>query len=231
MENLPFPKNAELHQKGATIAASPIITGTSVKVNVSMPEAAARAAATGADGVGLLRIEHLIIGMNKTPSWYIKHNKQEQFITELMDGIRTVLDAFRGKSVWVRTLDSPTDEFLNMEGGEDEPHEHNPMLGFRGIRRDLRQKEQLRMQAECFRRLWEAGYHNLGNHVPPRSAPARVPRCKRSIPRMGYRRGKHGSWYHGRDPRIGDHHRRIHQSRHRLLFLWNERSRPVHARG
>ena len=152
--------------KGAAIAASPIITGTSVKVNVSMPEAAARAAATGADGVGLLRIEHLIIGMNKTPSWYIKHNKQEQFITELMDGIRTVLDAFRGKSVWVRTLDSPTDEFLNMEGGEDEPHEHNPMLGFRGIRRDLRQKEQLKMQAECFRRLWEAGYHNLGIMFP-----------------------------------------------------------------
>ncbi|HJK72919.1 MAG TPA: phosphoenolpyruvate synthase, partial [Methanocorpusculum sp.] len=49
-------------------AAAPIITATSVKVNVSMPEAAARAAATGADGVGLLRIEHLIIGMNKTPS-------------------------------------------------------------------------------------------------------------------------------------------------------------------
>ncbi len=152
--------------KGPAVVASPIITATSVKVNVSMPEAAARAAATGADGVGLLRIEHLIIGMNKTPSWYIKNNKQEDFITELMNGIKTVLDAFRGKSVWVRTLDSPTDEFLNMEGGEDEPHEHNPMLGFRGIRRDLRQKEQLRMQAEAFRRLWVAGYHNIGIMFP-----------------------------------------------------------------
>jgi pyruvate,water dikinase len=152
--------------KGQAIVASPIITATSVKVNVSMPEAAARAAATGADGVGLLRIEHLIIGMNKTPSWYIKHNKQEEFINELMDGIRTVLDAFRGKSVWIRTIDSPTDEFLNMEGGEDEPHEHNPMLGFRGIRRDLRQKEQFRMQAEAFRRLWVAGYHNIGIMFP-----------------------------------------------------------------
>ncbi|MDO5844207.1 MAG: phosphoenolpyruvate synthase [Methanocorpusculum sp.] len=153
--------------KGTVIAAAaPIITATSVKVNVSMPEAAARAAATGADGVGLLRIEHLIIGMNKTPSWYIKNNKEEDFITELMDGIRTVLDAFRGKPVWVRTIDSPTDEFLNMAGGEDEPHEHNPMLGFRGIRRDLRQKEQLKMQAEAFKRLWEAGYDNLGIMFP-----------------------------------------------------------------
>ena len=147
-------------------AAAPIITATSVKVNVSMPEAAARAAATGADGVGLLRIEHLIIGMNKTPSWYIKNGKEEEFISELYNGIKTVLDAFRGKPVWVRTIDSPTDEFLNMAGGEDEPHEHNPMLGFRGLRRDLRQMAQFKMQAECFKRLWEAGYDNLGIMFP-----------------------------------------------------------------
>ena len=150
----------------AVAAAAPIITATYVKVNVSMPEAAKRAAATGADGVGLLRIEHLIIGLNKTPSWYIKNNKQEEFIGELEKGIRTVLDEFRGKPVWVRTIDSPTDEFLNMEGGEDEPHEHNPMLGFRGLRRDLRQREQFRMQAEAFKRLWEAGYDNLGVMFP-----------------------------------------------------------------
>ena len=138
-------------------AAAPIITATSVKVNVSMPEAAARAAATGADGVGLLRIEHLIIGMNKTPSWYIKNGKEEEFISELYNGIKTVLDAFRGKPVWVRTIDSPTDEFLNMAGGEDEPHEQNPTLGFRGLRRDLTQMEQFKKRAEGFRRLWEAG--------------------------------------------------------------------------
>lgn len=150
----------------AVAVSAPIITATSVKVNVSMPEAAARAAATGADGVGLLRIEHLIIGMNKTPGWYLKNGKEEEFIAELSAGIGTVLDAFRGKPVWVRTIDSPTDEFLNMAGGEDEPHEHNPMLGFRGIRRDLRQLGQLKMQAECFKRLWEAGYDNLGIMFP-----------------------------------------------------------------
>ncbi|MDV0441890.1 phosphoenolpyruvate synthase [Methanorbis furvi] len=148
------------------VAAAPIITATSVKVNVSMPEAAARAAATGADGVGLLRIEHLIIGMNKTPGWYIKNNKEEEFISELYNGIKTVLDAFRGKPVWVRTIDSPTDEFRNMAGGENEPDEHNPMLGFRGIRRDLRQIDQLRIQAACFKRLWDAGYDNLGIMFP-----------------------------------------------------------------
>jgi pyruvate,water dikinase len=131
-----------------------------------MPEAAVRAAETGADGVGLLRIEHLILGLGKTPSWYLKNGREEEFIRELYQGIKTVLDAFRGKPVWVRTIDSPTDEFRNMEGGENEPQEHNPMLGYRGLRRDLHEMDQFRMQAECFRRLWDAGYDNLGIMFP-----------------------------------------------------------------
>lgn len=151
---------------GAAIAAAPIITATSIKVNVSLAEAAARAAATGADGVGLLRIEHMILGMNKTPGWYISQNKEEEFITELYNGIKVVLDAFPGKPVWVRTLDAPTDEFRNMLGGESEPLEHNPMLGWRGIRRDLQSPDQFRMQIEVFKRLWDRGYDNLGLMFP-----------------------------------------------------------------
>ncbi|BBL68970.1 phosphoenolpyruvate synthase [Methanoculleus chikugoensis] len=150
----------------AAAAVAPVITGTLVKVNVSLPEAAQRAAATGADGVGLLRIEHLILGLNKTPGWYIENNAEEEFIAELYGGIKTVLDAFPGKPVWVRTLDAPTDEFRNMEGGEEEPFEHNPMLGWRGIRRDLRSPEQFRLQVEAFKRLWAAGYDNLGVMFP-----------------------------------------------------------------
>ena len=150
----------------AAAAAAPVITGTLVKVNVSLPEAAQRAAATGADGVGLLRIEHLILGLGKTPGWYIAHGKEEEFIAELYRGIKIVLDAFPGKPVWVRTLDAPTDEFRNMEGGESEPIEHNPMRGWRGIRRDLKSPDQFRMQVEAFRRLWAAGYSNLGVMFP-----------------------------------------------------------------
>ena len=151
--------------------SSSIITATSVKVNVSIPEAAARAAATGADGVGLLRIEHLILGLNKTPGWFIANNKEEEFVKELHDGIKTVMDAFPGKPVWVRTLDAPTDEFRNMQGGESEPHEHNPMLGWRGIRRDIQSPDQFRMQVEAFKRLWKEGYDNLGIMFPMVSHP------------------------------------------------------------
>ncbi len=165
----------------APVAAAPLITATSVKVNVSLPEAAARAGATGADGVGLLRIEHLILGLNKTPMWYIRNKKEEEFINELAGGIRVVLDAFPGKPVWVRTLDAPTDEFRNMAGGEDEPHEHNPMLGWRGIRRDLQSPDQFRLQVEAFKRLWQAGYSNLGMMFPMVSHPDEFLQAKKMM--------------------------------------------------
>ena len=169
----------------AVAAPAPVITGTLVKVNVSLPEAAKRAAATGADGVGLLRIEHLILGLNKTPGWYVEHGEEEKFISELYSGIKTVLDAFPGKSVWVRTLDAPTDEFRNMEGGEVEPVEHNPMLGWRGIRRDLRSPEQFRMQVEAFKRLWAAGYSNLGVMFPLVNHPAEFVQARAMMKEWG----------------------------------------------
>jgi len=165
------PTQAAVAAQAMAAVAAPIITATSVKVNVSIPEAAKRAAATGADGVGLLRIEHLILGLNKTPGWYISNHKEEDFIAELHDGIKIVLDAFPGKTVWVRTLDAPTDEFRNMAGGENEPHEHNPMLGWRGIRRDLQSPDQFRLQVESFKRLWKEGSDNLGIMFPMVSHP------------------------------------------------------------
>ncbi|MDD1715397.1 MAG: phosphoenolpyruvate synthase, partial [Methanolinea sp.] len=158
---------------------------TSVKVNVSIPEAAQRAAATGADGVGLLRIEHLILGLNRTPGWFIANGREEEFVKELYTGIKTVLDAFYGKPVWVRTLDAPTDEFRNMEGGQSEPHEHNPMLGWRGIRRDLQSPDQFRLQVEAFKRLWSQGYDNLGIMFPMVSHPSEFIRAREMMQQWG----------------------------------------------
>ena len=168
-----------------TTVQTQVITATSVKVNVSIPEAAARAAATGADGVGLLRIEHLILGLNKTPGWFITNHKEEEFVSELYDGIKIVLDAFYGKTVWVRTLDAPTDEFRNMAGGENEPIEHNPMLGWRGIRRDLQSRDQFRLQVEAFKRLWQQGYNNLGVMFPMVSHPDQFVQAKSMMKEWG----------------------------------------------
>ncbi|ELY89156.1 phosphoenolpyruvate synthase [Natrialba hulunbeirensis JCM 10989] len=137
------------------------MTATEVKVNVSIPEAAERAAATGADGVGLLRMEHMILSLNQTPAKYIEENGEDAYITELVEGIRGVADEFYPRPVRTRTLDAPTDEFRQLEGGADEPDEHNPMLGYRGIRRSLDRPDVFAHELEAFRRLYEMGYDNV----------------------------------------------------------------------
>jgi pyruvate,water dikinase len=137
------------------------MTATEVKVNVSIPEAAERAAATGADGVGLLRIEHMILSLGKTPARYIEDNGEKAYVDEIIEGVRTVADEFYPRPVRVRTLDAPTDEFRQLEGGEDEPREHNPMLGYRGIRRSLDRPDVFAHELRAFKRLYEMGYDNV----------------------------------------------------------------------
>ncbi|MDL0127027.1 pyruvate, water dikinase [Halobacterium salinarum] len=137
------------------------MTATEVKVNVSIPEAAERAAATGADGVGLLRMEHMILSTNKTPKRYIEDHGEDAYVQELVDGIRGVAEEFYPRPVRVRTLDAPTDEFRQLEGGNDEPHEHNPMLGYRGVRRSLDRPDVFKHELSAFRRLYEMGYDNV----------------------------------------------------------------------
>jgi pyruvate,water dikinase len=148
-----------------TMVSKPI-TATEIKVNISEPDRASVAAATLADGVGLLRIEHMILGLGKTPNWYIKNEKTDEYIDELIKGIKTVADAFYPRPVWVRTLDAPTDEFRAMEGGEGEPIEHNPMLGWRGIRRDLTETNHFRLEVRAFKKLHEMGLDNVGIMLP-----------------------------------------------------------------
>ncbi|MCK9442133.1 MAG: phosphoenolpyruvate synthase [Methanothrix sp.] len=158
-------KTASAASGGGVVFTKPM-TATEIKVNVSEPDRAAAAADTMADGVGLLRIEHMILGLGKTPNWYIKNGKSEEYIGELVKGIKVVADAFYPRPVWVRTLDAPTDEFRAMEGGEGEPHEHNPMLGWRGIRRDLTETDHFRLEIRAFKKLHEMGLTNVGIMLP-----------------------------------------------------------------
>ncbi|OYR39975.1 phosphoenolpyruvate synthase [Halorubrum sp. Hd13] len=137
------------------------MTATEVKVNVSIPEAAERAAATGADGVGLLRIEHMVLSLGKTPEKYINDHGARAYQDELIEGVRRVADEFYPRPVRVRTIDAPTDEFRELEGGEGEPNEHNPMLGWRGIRRSLDKPDPFRQELAAFARLFDMGYDNL----------------------------------------------------------------------
>lgn len=158
----------EKREEEKVIAVAPqIITATEVKVNISIPDVAERVAKeTNADGVGLLRIEHMVLSLKKHPMKYIKDGEIDVYIDELYRGLKKVVKAFYPKPVWIRTLDAPTDEFRSMEGGEEEPIEANPMLGYRGIRRDLKEEIHFRAEMRAIKKLIDEGYTNVGIMLP-----------------------------------------------------------------
>ena len=169
-----------------TVEAAPIITVTEVKANVSMPEAAEKAAATGADGVGLLRTEHLMLTSDIHPGKFIADGKEDELIDTIADNVQIVADAFYPRPVWYRTLDAPTDEFITLEGGENEPREHNPMLGWRGIRRELDQPEILKCEFKAIKKLHEKGYTNIGIMIPLSQSPEELKQAKALCSEVGF---------------------------------------------
>ena len=161
------------------------MTATEVKVNVSIPEAAERAAATGADGVGLLRMEHMVLSLGKTPEQYIMDHGERAYQDELIKGIRNVADAFYPRPVRARTMDAPTDEFRQLDGGENEPREHNPMLGYRGIRRSLDKPDVFAQELAAYRRLYDMGYDNVELMLPLVNDAEDVVRAKAHMEKAG----------------------------------------------
>lgn len=161
-----------------------------VKVNVALPEAAKRAAETQADGVGLLRAEHMITATGVHPAEYIRRGEIDKLVKVVHDGIETVLKEFKGKPVWYRTFDARTDEYRNLEGGQYEPHEENPMLGWHGIRRDLDQPELLKAQFLAIKKLLDEGYENIGVMLPFVHDASQVREAKKIAEEVGLKREK-----------------------------------------
>ena len=157
----------ETETKEVVAQAPQPVTATEIKVNISIAEAAEKAAETGADGVGLLRAEHMVLGIGKHPQYFLQRGEEDKLIESLKDGIGEVADAFYPRRIWYRTLDAPTDEFKELEGGEDEPEEHNPMLGWRGIRREMDRPELLKTEFKAIKSLIkDEGYENIGIMLP-----------------------------------------------------------------
>ncbi|MCZ7384179.1 MAG: phosphoenolpyruvate synthase [Candidatus Methanoperedens sp.] len=189
-KDVPAPVAMQPEKATISFSKSKPVTATEVKVNVSIPEATVRAVETQADGVGLLRIEHMILGLPKHPKQYIKEGKADEYVNELVSRIQIVVDAFYPKPVWVRTLDAPTDEFRAMEGGEGEPIEPNPMLGYRGIRRDLIDTEHFELEVRAFKELIKRGYNNMGIMIPLVQHPSELRRAKEFMRERGIDFGK-----------------------------------------
>lgn len=133
-----------------------------VKVNLDVPEIAEKVAPY-ADGVGSVRIENIIIRTGKHPQVLLE---EDMLTTVITDGVRKIVDAFYPKPVYFRTFDIPTDELKRLKGGENEPDELNPLLGLRGIHKDLKNPEILKGQFKAVQNLLNEGYNNLMIKIP-----------------------------------------------------------------
>jgi phosphoenolpyruvate-protein phosphotransferase (PTS system enzyme I) len=108
-----------------------------LRANVDIPEESELAAASGADGVGLMRTEFVVLGRTTMP------DEDEQY-----RAYRRVVDAFAGKPVVIRTFDIGGDK-LPIGGF---PTEANPFLGWRAIRMCLDQPEMFLVQLRALLR-------------------------------------------------------------------------------
>lgn len=137
-----------------------------VKVNVALPDAADSAAATKADGVGLLRAEHMVTSSGMHPAEFIRQGKENELKNVVKEGIKKVAEKFDGP-VWFRTFDARSDEYKELIGGEKELNEDNPMMGWHGIRRDIDKPEMLKAQILAIKELRQNGTcKNVGIMLP-----------------------------------------------------------------
>src|SRR5438094_1059644 len=103
-----------------------------IACNAAGLDDARRAAAAGADGIGLLRSEFLFMGRDTLP------DEQEQVAI-----LRGLMSALEGRPVILRTLDVGADKPLP---ALPQPAEMNPALGVRGLRLQLLRRKDLLAQ-------------------------------------------------------------------------------------
>jgi pyruvate,water dikinase len=148
-----------------------IVTATKVYVNLSIPEIAQKIAQeTNADGVGLMRAEHLMLGIGKHPRLLLEEGGEKVMIDTFANGVGKVAEAFFPRPVVYRFLDFKPDEFLEMPGGEKYERKNvgpNPMIGYRGEYRYAKEDDIFRLELRAIRQAREKmGLTNIWVMVP-----------------------------------------------------------------
>ena len=127
-----------------------VITKTKIKVIIDLPDFAERAALSGTEAAGLVRLEGIIAESGKHPLFYIKQGKVGEYTNVLVKGLRKIAKPF--KEIWVRSSDIRTDEFRHLKGASEEI-EGNPMLGDHGIRFSLKHQDIMKAEISAVRLL------------------------------------------------------------------------------
>jgi pyruvate,water dikinase len=141
-----------------------------IMMNVGNPERAFSFAQIPNQGVGLARLEFIVNNMvgihpqallefeqlddtlraqlaERIAAW---GGPREYFIKRVAEGVSTIAAAFAPQPVILRLSDFKSNEYANLLGGERyEPHEENPMIGFRGASRYLSERFRPCFEMEC----------------------------------------------------------------------------------
>ncbi len=157
---------------------------TRIKVIVDLPDYVARAALSGATGVGLVRLETLIATSGKHPVWFAKKNKTGEYVSILYEGLRKVAKPFN--EIWIRTSDIRSDEYRNLEGAP-QISEMNPMLGDHGIRFSLKNEDLLIAEFTAIKELAdEYGNKIFGIMFPQVISVEEVRAAKKIAAKIGF---------------------------------------------
>lgn len=187
-----------------------------IMMNVGNPDRAFDFAGIPHRGVGLARLEFIInrmIGVHPRallefdrldPALKATIQKQMAgyadpvsfFIDKLAEGISQIACAFAPEPVIVRLSDFKSNEYANLIGGRDyEPHEENPMLGFRGASRyvDPSFKACFEMECRALKRVRdEMGLTNVQVMVPFVRTVAEARAVTALLAARGLARGENG---------------------------------------
>ncbi len=134
------------------------VTGTKVYVNMAMPDSAEKVAAQGADGVGLLRAEFMLTEAfgGRHPRDLIAHGEQKALVDGLVAPLLRIATAFGPRPVIYRATDFRTNEFRGLKGGDAyEPVEHNPMIGYRGCYRYVKEPDLFALELQALAQVRE----------------------------------------------------------------------------
>lgn len=205
----------------ATAGAPPVAAlaaeeplATRLYVNLAMAARAEEAAALPVDGVGLLRAEFMITDAlgGVHPKKLLADGRRADFVDAMAASLAQVTRAFAPRPVVYRAMDFRTNEFRGLEGGaEYEPEESNPMIGYRGCYRYVREPDVFAMELDVLARVREET-PNLHLMLPFVRTLWELEACLELVDRspLGRQRGLH-RWVMAEVPsvvyRIGDYAR------------------------
>ena len=135
-----------------------VVTATRIYANLAFAEHAEEVAAMDVDGVGLLRAEFMVTDAlaGVHPRLLIERGEEKAFVDAMADSLLRITHAFAPRPVVYRSIDFRSNEFSALEGGERfEPVEDNPMIGYRGCFRYVREPDLFGLELDVLAKVLE----------------------------------------------------------------------------